>query len=257
MLVNILLPIHNLEYIFLLNCLKSIFNQTYQNYLIIITDQNDNNEMEQFINTNLLIQKYIHKIKYVKSEKKGWSNNHNNGLSYCNGDLIRIMHYDNYFLITNTLENIVEIFKDDNINWCISSYIQHKYELFKNIHIPKYTDNIIVGHNFIGDPSCLTIRNKNLQYFDTNLTFMVDCDYYRRLYDLYGLPYIINDCDFICSQHPLQTTHFCSEINNMKERVYMEFKYKKLNIIGDDNPYRDELKELYYLEVIKQFQKLF
>ena len=130
MLVNILLPIHNLEYIFLLNCLKSIFNQTYQNYLIIITDQNDNNEMEQFINTNLLIQKYIHKIKYVKSEKKGWSNNHNNGLSYCNGDLIRIMHYDNYFLITNTLENIVEIFKDDNINWCISSYIQHKYELF-------------------------------------------------------------------------------------------------------------------------------
>jgi len=257
MLINILLPIHNLEYIFLLNNLKSIFMQTYQDYLIIITDQNESNEMEQFINNNILIQKYIHKIKYIKSDKKGWSNNHNNGLLHCNGDLIRIMHYDNYFIIPNALENIINIFKDDNVNWCVSTYIHCKEGNFTNIHIPKYTDNIIVGHNYIGDPSCLTIRNKNLQYFDDNLTFMVDCDYYKRLHDLYGNPYVINNTDFVCSQHPLQLTHFCSEINNMKERVYMEFKYKKLNIIGDDNPYRDELKELYLLQVIKQFQKLF
>jgi glycosyltransferase involved in cell wall biosynthesis len=261
MLVSILIPIHNVD-IYKINLIKynldKIYTQTYQNFEIVICDESDNDLIYFFIN----LYNNFNKIKYIKSSLKGWSNNHNEGLKHCSGDIIKILHYDNYFYDNNSLQNIVDTFNNNEDKyWIVSPYFHENLNERKddenklfNLHTPKYTDNIIVGHNFIGDPSCLSFRNKNVILFDKNLTFMVDCDYYKRLYDLYNLPIILTEPNIVVVRHKNQTSNFCLEINNMKERVYMEFKYKNILKIGDDNPYKGDLKDLYYLEVIKHYQ---
>jgi hypothetical protein len=81
--------------------------------------------------------------------------------------------------------------------------------------LPTYNDNILCGYNTIGDPSCLTFKNENIIYFDVNLTWFVDCEYYYRLYKLFGNPYILsNTPNVVIYEHPKQTTHLCE--NNLE-----------------------------------------
>ena len=222
MFINILIPIHNNAFELLENCLNSVFSQTFNDYSIIITDQNDNDFMyEKILSLN------NPKIKYYKSSLKGWSNNHNNGLKYCDGDLIKILHYDNYFYHNNALQEIHDCFLNNDIYWLVSSYYHLKNNIICDLHNPKYHELIHLGHNLIGDPTCLTFKNNNILFFDENLTFYVDCDYYKRLFDIYGLPFVLTNPTFVCRIHDLQTTNICTEESNNIEYNYIMKKYKK------------------------------
>jgi hypothetical protein len=62
----------------------------------------------------------------------------------------------------------------------------------KNV-LPYYNDKMYMGENTIGAPSVLTIRNKNPLLFNENLRWLLDCDYYTRLFEKFGEPKVIND----------------------------------------------------------------
>ena len=223
--IDIIIPVHLIEFEYLKQNLNSIKIQTFKNYTIIITDETDTNDIYNFlyeynIKNNLPIQ-------YYKSPLKGWSNNHNNGLKHCKSHLIKILHYDNYFYNENSLFKIIEAFKNNEIYWLITSYMDLKNNEIQDIHCPKYNNNILYGNNTIGDPSCLTIRNINVINFDVNLTWFVDCEYYHYLYNNYGNPYILIFPNIVVRQHEKQTTRFCENNKELKnrERQYLKSKY--------------------------------
>ena len=59
--------------------------------------------------------------------------------------------------------------------------------------VPEYNDEIYLGNNTISSPSVLAIRNKNVLTFDESLSWLMDVDYYKRLFDKYGLPEIVEN----------------------------------------------------------------
>jgi hypothetical protein len=58
---------------------------------------------------------------------------------------------------------------------------------------PRWNDRIWTGNNTMGCPSGMTIKNKNLIFFNEQLNWLMDVDYYKRMFDLHGEPEILDE----------------------------------------------------------------
>lgn len=89
--------------------LKSLEEQTYKNFELIVIDQNDHNKVLEIIKN--FEDKF--EIKYIKSDIKGLSLNRNKGLFVIKGEIVAFpdddCEYDKY-----TLEKVINYFKNNN-----------------------------------------------------------------------------------------------------------------------------------------------
>ena len=127
-----------------------------------------------------------------------------------------------------SLEKIVDHFKGQ---WLVSGCVHTLSDTFGvikeyfNYHIPYYSDEIILGTNTIGSPSVMTIRNGKPLFFDETMTWLLDCDYYRRMYDLYGEPVVLKDKNVAIGLHPDQATNTMGDEIKLREYQYLTNKY--------------------------------
>ena len=121
---------------------------------------------------------------------------------------------DDWFAHKNALRDIIDNFEG---NWLITGV--------DNNLSPYWTDDIHLGVNKLGSPSALTILNKNPLMFDEKLGWLLDCDYYRRMYDLYGPPKILDGVNVNMGIGEHQATNLMSDITKTKEYSYMLNKY--------------------------------
>jgi glycosyltransferase involved in cell wall biosynthesis len=206
---------------FLRNNLDSILLQTYKNYDVIISDHSINSEIESVVNeykSNLDI-KYL---KYSENRGNGPSNT-NNSILNADGDIIKIMFQDDFFYNPNSLELIYNKFTNTNCDWVVNG-CNHTYDngkTFNDNMIPHWNNNIILGVNTISSPSVLSFKNYGVNFFDDNLTMLMDCEMYYNLYLKYGLPEIISDILITNRMH----SHQISQMYN--KDINLEIKYIK------------------------------
>ena len=136
-------------------------------------------------------------IKYFRNEigRGVISPNLNNALRNCSGKWIKILFQDDLLFDSNTLKNIKDfIDSDKDMNWMASSF-WHTND-GRNLHTrlkPTWPNKPIwAGHNSIGCPSAITIKNEDILHFDDNLNWLMDCDYYQRMFLKNGLPKILD-----------------------------------------------------------------
>jgi hypothetical protein len=92
--------------------------------------------------------------------------------------------------------------------------------------IPFYDDkNIIQSINTIGSPSVVSIRNKDLELFNENLLWIMDCEYYKKVFDRHGNPGILTDDKVFICQHINQVTNLIDLELKRKEENYLKNKY--------------------------------
>lgn len=227
-LVSIVLPTYEMvgegSFFFEKNLIKML-DQTYKNFELVVTDHSVDSSIED------ICSKYSNKlnINYIRNDKKRGSSsaNMNNGIIHCKGDIIKLLMQDDYFYDNKSLENIVKIFNEnENINWLISGcvYGDKKGNVMGSL-IPYYTDNIINGENRIGPPCVVTIKNETPLLFNENLIWMMDCDYYKRLFDKYGDPFILNDHQVFVTQHSNQVTNLITEERKNSEVELIQKTY--------------------------------
>jgi hypothetical protein len=93
--------------------------------------------------------------------------------------------------------------------------------------IPYYHDRVYAGINTISCPSVLTIKNiKDLPIFDESLNWLVDVEYYKRLYDLYGDPIIIDTICTVNRNAEIRTTNMITEKQKQEETQRVIKKYE-------------------------------
>jgi hypothetical protein len=142
--------------------------------------------------------------------------NTNNAIKASTGDLIKVLYMDDYFAHENALQGIVDAFTG---YWLINGVDDNQY--------PYWTDNIIDGNNKLGSPSALTIK-QGTPLFDEKLNWVLDCDFYRRMYDTYGPPVILDGVHVILGKHEGQTTNVLSDEKKQAEIDYLHEKYTTL-----------------------------
>lgn len=171
---------------FLTRLLESIQTQTLQPLEVVITGEGNASE-----NTNLAMSK-------------------------CKGDLVKVMYMDDYFTHKNALKEIVGAF-DDKVTWLINGC--------NNNQVPYYTGDIHLGNNKLGAPSCLTVKNGLGITFDPSLRWLLDCDFYKKMYLAHGLPKILIGDYVTIGEGDHQATNSISEREKLEEVEILRKKY--------------------------------
>ena len=94
-----------------------------------------------------------------------------------------------------------------------------------HITILKYlhNDKLLEGVNTLSSPSILALKRGIDMYFDEDLTMLMDCDMYYRLYKYHGDPVILKDYHISNREHKSQTQRtyehlLPKEIEYLKEK---------------------------------------
>lgn len=217
--LSIALPtsdMRNREYFFG-RCLDSLWSQSFQDFEIVVTDNCEDSGIENMC-------KYYGGIRYFKNPRKGMAQNTNEAIKKSSGKLIKILYMDDFMAHDNALREIVHNFEG---NWLVTGCTHQEFgeSYTHSIHTPSYSKDIHTGNNTIGSPSVLTIKNDNPLLFDEEMTWLLDADYYKRLYEKYGSPTILRDVNVVIGLHKWQATHTMGEARKVQEYEYITKKY--------------------------------
>ncbi len=230
MLVSISIPCYEMNgdgVMFLDLNLKNIENQTFKNIEVVISDHS----LDDFIKN--LCDSYVGKLNivYIKNEigRGSSSANMNNALKKCSGDIIKFMMQDEYLCNIDAIEKIKNVFQEnESVNWLVNGCFFGAYpDLKKGAMLPCYSQDMIKAKNTIGSPSVVTIKNKDIEFFNEDLIWVMDCEYYKRVYDKFGLPYVLNDYLIYVNQHKNQVTNLIMQEIKSKEENCLIKKYTK------------------------------
>ncbi len=202
--------------------------QTFTDFEVIVSDNSRNNEIEHFCAT---YNKFD--IKYYKNPKDqtSASANINNAIAHAGGKLIKIIFQDDFLYHTNALQNIVDAFDITKDSWLITASQHYSKEKgFYREHYPRYNSLLYLGLNTISSPSVLTIKNENPLYFDEKLMWLMDCDYYRRCYDTFGPPKILNKINVVnrVGSHQMTSVLHAKLSFKLKELFHVIRKFNKI-----------------------------
>ena len=220
--VSICIPYYNSKKT-LIRLLNSILEQSFKDYEVIITDDSPNVLEEEII-------KRYPEVKYYKNENRlGPTANCNEAVRKSSGELIKIMHHDDWFNHKNALAEFVQMM-DANPYCDIAfsgslqvrgedSYSRCMSDEFFSLLSEDY--RYIYWKNEIGAPSATIYRHKDF-FFDENLKWLVDVDLYLNI--------LSHNSRFVHTINPLvcigmsntQVTNSC--IENLEIQAY-EYKY--------------------------------
>ena len=170
----------------------SISKQTFTDFEVILSDHSKINDLSD------LCDEYSTKFKivYIKNYYgRGVPTiNANNAMKYCDGEYIKILHHDDFFVDDKALEKIVNALDESGKKWLASGF-NHTYNGvdFFDSRKPQYPDHLLVGNNLLGAPTNITIRRDSKVDFDTNITMGIDHEWYHQLRMKYGMPYMLDD----------------------------------------------------------------
>lgn len=161
---------------FLPRCLKSIEEQDYKNYEVIVTEEG--------------------KVGY----------NLNSGIKKATGDIIKILCHDDYLNGPKSLEEIAYSWQG---GWLVSGCIHNTGDDKLVVeHSPGWNPHIHRGFNTLGGLSIISFENKDPILFNEELEWAIDLDFYKRAFARYGLPTFLMTPNVVIGYGNHQSTNF-------------------------------------------------
>lgn len=165
-------------------------------------------------------------FEVVMTEEGKMAENTNAAIKKAKGDIVKILYMDDYLNHPNALQNIVDAFQG---GWLVTG-CEHQesrgtsHGPLINAHFPIWNPRMALGENTIGSPSVLAFENDSPLLFDENLSWLLDCDLYSRLYDRYGPPTVLHDLNVVIGLGPHQVTHTMPDEAKRAEYTYLHNK---------------------------------
>lgn len=211
---------------FLKKSLTILSNQIvdFSKFEVVISDHSINDDIK-----NICLEFPKLNLKYHRNEldRGSMSGNINNCILKSSGKYIKPLFQDDFLYHEKSLKHILENLQD---SWMAHEYTHLDYSNynFYNQRTPYYNNGMVDGVNTIGPPSSVIFLNDD-NFFDTNLLWFMDTEFYFRMYKKYGEPTILksNLPIGVVTTWSGQTTN--TEINQElidKETAYIKYKHK-------------------------------
>lgn len=180
--ISIIIPVYNVEK-YIENCLKSLENQTMQDFEIIIVNDGSKDNCEQIIkNYQKTHSKMV--IKYFKKENGGLASARNYGVKYSKGEYISFLDPDDYLdnrlyeKLKPYMEQKIDMikFKMKTINEDGKNIEELNGPTFETCTGEEAYENLCTQDNFL-DPACIYLYRRKFfveNNFQYRLTYHED-----------------------------------------------------------------------------------
>ena len=210
---------------FLKHNLEILTNQTFKYFEVVISDHSEDDTISDIVSQ----YERLLNIKYHKYDKgRGFiSPNLNNAMRHCTGKWIKILFQDDFLYGNDSLEiQAKELHSNPNIEWAMTRFYHSNTgkDLYR-YYIPSWNNLIWTGDNTMGCPSGMTLRNEDVIFFDENLNWLVDVDYYKKMFDKHGEPWIIHKPTYVNRTHGTGLSSTTSTEVKNKERQIVNGRY--------------------------------
>lgn len=239
--ISIIIPTHN-RFEQLTELLNSIFNQTYQNFEIILIDDLSSDETnERYSNYHDKRLNY-----YCNHENLGMGLNRQKGYNLSQGDFVIFCDDDDYFIDNDYFSDLVNIFKDESINViCSESYTHYEKEnryAYSSINLDggiidsiDYLKNFMIKYRKPTSIFPAAFRRKTLIEAEfKEMTMMNDTSIYLRALMMGGKTYINKKIIGIYRVHGANDTFTIQSdfiIKNLEEKRKIYEYLNECNII--------------------------
>lgn len=145
--------------------------------------------------------------------------NTNSGIKKARGEIIKILYLDDYFSDSQALDVMIGTL--GNRDWLVCGTHNNPF--------PQYTIDIETGNNKLGSPSALMFRNcfENNLLFDEKMSWLLDADLYKRMYEKYREPVILTGNWITLGIGNHQMTYILTDEQKQMEHNYLNKKYGK------------------------------
>ncbi len=217
--------------------LKSIVIQDYKDYEVIVTDDSPDDSVRRLCDeyTSQLPLKYFRNTSTL-----GTPENWNEGIKRASGAWIKLMHDDDWFEGPGALSRFAKATHDyTDAAFIFSAYTNHhsstgKKELVNvdgfRFRALRKNPSTLFSRNIVGPPSVTIHRNDGKFYYDKNVKWVVDIDFYIR-YLSQTPPFYIDKPLINVGLGEHQVTQDCvrQRVVEIPENFYL------LNKVGYDN----------------------
>ena len=232
-MISICIPTFN-NFNGLKRAVESSLNQTYTNFELIITDDSlESSDHTRAINDLISLDS---RISYLKNKiPLGAPLNWNKAMEFAKGDIVILLHHDDWFVDKYSLERLIKNFKGgilcaNSIDFDLIKNSVVQINDNKNRHFPKLklTPSYIFRRNFIGAPSAVMFKVDEI-VFDEKLKWYVDSDFYYRKLSRYRQFSYANFSSVFIGRSTGQITNSCSSNLDLivHELTYLREKYEK------------------------------
>lgn len=240
-MVSVIIPLYNSEK-YIVRCIESVINQSYNDLEIIIIDDNSNDKSSE------IVKRYLNKydnIKYIKNEVRlGASQCRNIGLLEAESQYVLFLDSDDWIDL-NCLKKAVEKFDSnsqiDIVVWEIKTAL-HNMEICKRyqyLYDNILTSNMAISlltHTFSNEfflsplLGCKLFKTKLIK--QNNITF-IDTFYEDDIFSFLAFYNsekigLITGCSLYYYQHPASLTHNFSEKHVHDLFVSFDILYQKI-----------------------------
>jgi len=182
----------------------SLSAQSFTNYEVIISDHSVNSDIMDYCLDEYTVGVIYHRNKQNIGNS---SANLNNAIRYATGEIIKPMFQDDWFYDNFNALSVIHNHFEHGAKWVVvgnNTFTDEKK--YHNDFIPSWNDDIVFGHNTLSSPSCMAYLRCDEQW-DERLVWLMDCEFYHRLYTKFGEPTIDPRILVTNYGHPLQYTH--------------------------------------------------
>lgn len=166
--------------------LKSIAEQSFKDYEVVLSDDSPDNELE------LVCNKYatLFPLQYFKNKiALGTPENWNFAISKAKGSWIKMMHHDDWFANKQSLQFFANAaLNNPGIGFIFSGYDEVQDNKTERRYIISSAEETLLKKsplnifkaNFVGSPSTTLIKNDSKEWYDKTIKWVVDFEYYMR-----------------------------------------------------------------------------
>lgn len=191
---SIIIPAYN-NIALITKTISSIISQEGITYELIIVDDSTDDVI-----CNYIKKSRFKNIKYFKNTpKKGAVPNWNFGLSLAQGKYISVLHHDESYVDDQVqLKTILHLLNNGNDVIVSKILVQESNGNTYSLRFPEVLKNFILSYfpsflfffNFIGPVSCITFHRRLVKDFDPQLKWLVDIEWYYRLFSKSKISYV-------------------------------------------------------------------
>ena len=228
-LISICIPAYE-EVSLLRRLLESIKNQTFIDYEVIITDDSPGDDIQKLATYYAsYFDLQYHRNLVVLGSPANW----NRAIKLARGEWIKVMHHDDWLAKPEALEVFANYAKKSQDDLIFSAYSNITEGTRQNVLLSKLNQKALHHNplhlfvsNYVGNPSTTLVRNNRNSWYDENLKWVVDFEFYLQILKAGKFNYI-NDALINVGIHERQVTKsvFRNRAVEIPENIYMLKKH--------------------------------